>query len=208
MTSTFRTSAHATGHRAAAAWRAALIGATVLALTGCAGASSPGGTTASPDPTAQPTASAPSASAPSTSAPSTSAPSASAPSTSTEGCPGAKSPGPWGFVIAAEQITDVSGPYCHTVIDPAFAATLFDPALVDLESLTAHGFTLEDAEAAVHTAVSYVAEQGLDSSRLDDNSTTRQLTATGSTPRRSYSRRPRRHGSPHWRSAPGCVTPE
>lgn len=151
MTRIFRSSAHSTVHRASAPWQAAVIGATVLALTGCAGASPTGGATVGQVTSAQPT--------------------ASPTPTPAEACPESETQGPWGDVVAAEQFTDAAGAYCHTTIDPAAAAALFDPSVVNLDSLTAHGFTLADAEAAQQSAVSYVAEQGLDSSRLDDYST-------------------------------------
>ena len=150
MTRIFRSSAHTTVHRTSAAWQAAVIGATVLALTGCAGPSA-AGPTPSTHPHAKPAV--------------TSTPTP----TPAETCPDSETQGPWGDVVAAEHLTDAAGAYCHTTIDPA--AAQFDPSVVDLDSLTAHGFTLADAEAAQHSAVSYVAEQGLDSSRLDDYST-------------------------------------
>lgn len=152
MTGIFRSSAHTTVHHASAAWQAAIIGATVLALAGCAGASA-AGPTASTHPGAKPAAT------------STPAPTPAA------ACPESETQGPWGNVVAAEQLTDAAGAYCHTTIDPAAVAAQFDPTVVDLESLTTYGFTLADAEAAQQSAVSYVAEQGLDSSQLDDYST-------------------------------------
>jgi hypothetical protein len=133
------------GHAA----RFAVIGTTVLLVAGCAGESSASDAPASADTIAPPSSSA---------------------SSSAGACPESESQGPWGDVIAAEQVTDAAGSYCHTALDPAAAAATFNPAVVDLASLTTHGFTIEDAEAAHQVAVAYVAEQGLDSSRLDEYS--------------------------------------
>lgn len=165
MTRIFRRSTHTTGsaqagttrssgpgparHRpATAVARTALISAVVLALAGCAGAAPGAGSTANPVASATPTA-----------APSPSAVAA---------CPESDSQGPWGDVIAAAQVTDAAGSYCRTAIDPA--AAQFDESVVDLDSLTTHGFTIDDARAAQQVAVAYAAEQGLDSTRLDDYS--------------------------------------
>jgi hypothetical protein len=158
MTRMFRTSAHTTGriatrerparHRPSAT-TAALIGAAALVLTGCAGQAAgtggPSSPVASATPAATPTA------------------------TPALACPDSESQGPWGDVVAAEQVTDAVGTYCHTALDPAAAP--FDASVVNLESLTTHGFTIEDAEAAQQVALEYVADQGLDSSRLDEYST-------------------------------------
>ena len=132
----------------ASAAKLGTVGALMLALSGCAGASGGGPVAAS-----------------------TKEPAPSAPTAVAAACPQSASQGPWGDVIAAKQITDAFGSYCHTTIDPDSAAARFDAATVDLTSLAAHGFTLDDAEAAQKTALQYVAEQGLDASRLDDYST-------------------------------------
>ena len=135
---------------------AATLGTTaalLLALAGCAGAPASGGS-----PTAATT-------------PATAAPAPSAPTAAAVACPESTSQGPWGDVIAAEKITDAFGSYCRTALDPDSAAAQFDAATVDLESLETYGFTLDEAEAAQSVALRYVAELGLDSSRLDDYST-------------------------------------
>ena len=133
--------------RTPSAVSAGIVGILVLALAGCASAS-------------------PGVGGPTTSAPATSTPSP----TIAAACPLAPSQGPWGSVIAKEQITDVFGTYCRTTIDPASEAAQFDVAKVDLDSLKTHGFTLDDARKAQKVAVTYLAEQLLDSSRLDDYS--------------------------------------
>ncbi|WEO78470.1 hypothetical protein BJQ94_05385 [Cryobacterium sp. SO2] len=122
----------------------------MLALAGCAGASPGTGSTADPVASATPT--------------------TDPSSTPVAACPESDSQGPWGDVIAAAQVTDAAGSYCRTAIDPA--AVPFDDAVVDLDSLTTYGFTIDDARAAQQVAVAYVAEQGLDSTRLDDYSVT------------------------------------
>ena len=126
----------------------ALLVSAVLVLTGCAGA-------------------APAAEAPSSAAPSPDTP---AP-TAVGACPESDGQGPWGDVIAKEQVTDDAGSYCHTTLDPASAGARFDPAVVDLDSLATYGFTIEDAEAAQRAALVYVTEAGLDSALLDDSAT-------------------------------------
>ncbi|HSP53064.1 MAG TPA: hypothetical protein VLO00_09230 [Cryobacterium sp.] len=140
-----------TRNRLASAAKAGAIGALMLALAGCAGVPANGGSPATPT---------------------TGAPATSTPTAATVACPESASQGPWGDVIAAEQITDAFGVYCRTTLDPGSAAAPFDAGTVDLESLEMYGFTLGEAEAAQETALLYVAEQGLDSSRLDDYSTT------------------------------------
>ena len=142
-------SAAARGRLASAA-KVGTIGALLLALAGCAGAPANGGSPASPT---------------------AAAPATPTPTTAAAACPGSASQGPWGDVIAVEQVTDAFGAYCRTTLDPDSAAAEFDPATVDLESLESYGFTLAEAEAAQQSALVYVAEQGLDSSRLDDYST-------------------------------------
>jgi hypothetical protein len=127
---------------------AALFAAVALVLSGCAGGASSADNTVAPTPRVTPTAT----------------PVASP----ALACPESESQGPWGDVVAVGQVTDVAGAYCHTALDPA--AAQFDAAVVDLESLTSHGFTLEDAQAAQQVALEYVADQGLDSSRLDEYS--------------------------------------
>jgi len=66
---------------------------------------------------------------------------------------------------------DSFGSYCHVALAPDTAAAQFDASVADTDSLTAYGFTVQDAEAAQQVAVQYVAELGLDSTRLDDYST-------------------------------------
>lgn len=136
--------------RLASAAKVGTVAALLLALAGCAGAPANGGSPATPT----------------AAAPATATPTAAA-----AACPESASQGPWGDVIAAEQITDAFGAYCRTTLDPDSAAAEFDAATVDLESLESHGFTIAEAEAAQQAALVYVAEQGLDSSRLDDYST-------------------------------------
>ena len=140
--------------RLASAAKLGTTAALLLALAGCAGAPASGGS-----PTA--------ATTPAT----TTAPATSAPTAAAVSCPESPSQGPWGDVIADEQITDAFGSYCRTALDPDSAAAQFDAATVDLESLETYGFTLDEAEAAQSVALRYVAELGLDSSRLDDYST-------------------------------------
>ncbi|QYF74161.1 hypothetical protein [Cryobacterium sp. PAMC25264] len=125
-----------------------LLVSAVLVLTGCAGA-------------------APAAEAPSSAAPSPATP---AP-TAVGACPESDGQGPWGDVIAKEQVEDDAGSYCHTTLDPASARARFDPAVVDLDSLATYGFTIEEAEAAQRAALVYVTEAGLDSALLDDSTT-------------------------------------
>ena len=151
--SALRTPAAWSGFSSAA--RLGAVGALILALAACAGAPANGGS-----PTA--------ATTPAT----TAAPAPATPTAAAVACPESPSQGPWGAVIAAEQITDAFGSYCRTALDPDSAAAQFDAATVDLESLETYGFTLAEAEAAQSVALHYVAEQGLDSSRLDDYSTT------------------------------------
>lgn len=79
-------------------------------------------------------------------------------------------PGPYGDVIAKEEVTDEYGTYCHTTIDPNSGALAWDESKVDVASLEANGFTVEDAKKAQQTAVTFLAEQGLDSTRLDNYS--------------------------------------
>ena len=86
-------------------------------------------------------------------------------------CPEGATPGPWGDVVALEQMDDSFGSYCHVALAPDAAAAQFDASVADTDSLTAYGFTVQDAEAAQQVAVQYVAELGLDSTRLDDYST-------------------------------------
>lgn len=126
----------------------ALLVSAVLILTGCAGA-------------------APAAEAPSSATP---APATPTP-TAVGACPESDGQGPWGDVIAKEQVTDDAGSYCHTTLDPAAAGAQFDPAVVDLDSLATYGFTIEDAETAQRAALVYVTEAGLDSALLDDSAT-------------------------------------
>ncbi|TFB97500.1 hypothetical protein E3O42_16315 [Cryobacterium adonitolivorans] len=130
---------------------ATLIAAAVLVLAGCAGE---GGSPSRPVISATPSAT----------------PTATPLASPTVACPESESQGPWGDVIATEQVSDAAGSYCHTALDPAAAAAQFDVSVVDLESLATYGFTIEDAEAAHQAALSYVAGQGLDSSRLDEYS--------------------------------------
>lgn len=125
---------------------AAIVVAGSLALAGCAVASPEAGSVSTTQPT----------------------PLSSPTSTSALACPAATSQGPWGDVIAKEQITDDFGTYCRTAVDPESTATQFNGAIVDMDSLATYGFTLADAEAAQNVAVSFVSEQGLDSSRLDN----------------------------------------
>jgi hypothetical protein len=138
-------------NRIASAARLGSIGVLILALAGCASSPASGGSPATSP----------------SDAPATPTPTAAA-----MACPQSASQGPWGDVIAAEQITDTFGSYCRTTLDPDSAAARFDAATVDLESLETYGFTLDEAEAAQKVALLYVAEQGLDSSRLDDYSAT------------------------------------
>ncbi|WP_146073331.1 hypothetical protein [Cryobacterium sp. N22] len=126
----------------------ALLVSAVLVLTGCAGA-------------------APVAEAPSTTTPSPATPVP----TAVGACPESDGQGPWGDVIAKEQVADDAGSYCHTTLDPASAGARFDPAVVDLDSLATYGFTIEEAEAAQRAALIYVTEAGLDSALLDDSAT-------------------------------------
>ena len=86
-------------------------------------------------------------------------------------CPEGTTPGPWGDVVALEQMDDSFGSYCHVALAPDAAAAQFDASVTDTDSLTTYGFTVQDAEAAQQVAVQYVAELGLDSTRLDDYST-------------------------------------
>jgi hypothetical protein len=86
-------------------------------------------------------------------------------------CPEGTTPGPWGDVVALEQMHDSFGSYCHVALAPDVAAAQFDASVADTDSLTTYGFTVQDAEAAQQVAVQYVAELGLDSTRLDDYST-------------------------------------
>ena len=132
------------------------IAALLTALTGCAQESAGAGS-----PIASATASA-------TAAPT---PAPTPTPTPAQPCPAAVAPEPWGDVVALEQIEDSFGAYCHTSLAPAAAAAQYDASVVDLDSLTAQGFTSADAEAAQQVAVQYVAELGLDSTRLDDYST-------------------------------------
>jgi len=125
--------------------------ATTLALTGCA-ATAPG--------------------APAPSGSSVGSATATPAATAVAACPDSDAQGPWGDVIAKEQLTDAAGSYCHTTIDPASAGARFDPTVVDLDSLAAYGFTIDDAEAAQRAALLYVAEEGLDSTVLDDTAVT------------------------------------
>lgn len=126
---------------------AGIIGVAVFALAGCA--SEP-----------------PAASGQESSAPVETKP----PINSSVPCSAAAGTGPWGDVIAKEEITDTNGSYCHTTIDPNSPAAQFDISKVDVDSLTKYGFTTDDAEAAHKFAVPYLAEVMLDSSRLDDYS--------------------------------------
>lgn len=137
-------------NRLLSAAKVAAIGALTLALAGCVGTPANGGAPTSPT---------------------SDTPITSAPTAGQAACPESESQGPWGDVIAAEQITDAFGVYCRTTLDPDSAAAQFDAATVDLESLQTYGFTLGDAEAAQMTALLYVAEQGLDSTRLDEYAT-------------------------------------
>lgn len=79
-----------------------------------------------------------------------------------------ENPGPYGDVIAKEEVKDQFGEYCHTTIDPKSAALKWDESKVDVQSLKDNGFTVEDAKKAQKTVVTFLAEQGLDSSRLDN----------------------------------------
>jgi hypothetical protein len=124
----------------------ALLLSAALVLTGCAGA-------------------APAAEVSPSAAPSTAVPVP----TAVGACPESDGQGPWGDVIAKEQVTDDAGSYCHTTLDPGSAGARFDPAVVDLDSLAPYGFTVEDAEAAQRAALIYVTEAGLDSALLDDS---------------------------------------
>ena len=137
-------------HKLASAAKVGTIGALLLALAACASAPASGGSPVTPATTAVAT---------------------PTPMAAGMACPGSASQGPWGDVIAAEQISDAFGSYCRTALDPDSAAARFDAAVVNLESLETYGFTLDEAEAAQSVAVRYVAAQGLDSSRLDDYST-------------------------------------
>lgn len=83
-----------------------------------------------------------------------------------------ENPGPYGDVIPKEEVTDEYGEYCQTTIDPSSDALVYDSSKVDLESLQQYGFTEDDAKAAQKTAVTFAAEQALDSTRLDNYSTT------------------------------------
>lgn len=78
-------------------------------------------------------------------------------------------PGKYGDVIPQEEVTDDYGTYCKTTIDPDSGALKYDSSKADIASLTEHGFTEEDAAAAQKTAVTFLAEQGLDSTRLDND---------------------------------------
>ena len=81
-----------------------------------------------------------------------------------------ENPGEYGDVVALEEVTDEYGTYCRTTIDPASTALIFDADKAD-SSLATYGFTNEDASAAQKTAVTLFSEQVLDSTRLDNYST-------------------------------------
>jgi hypothetical protein len=81
-------------------------------------------------------------------------------------------PGAYGDVVPEEEVTDDYGTYCKTTIDPTSDALKYDPSKVDVASLQQYGFTEKEAEQAQVTAVTFLAEQGLDSSRLDNDKVT------------------------------------
>ena len=77
-------------------------------------------------------------------------------------------PGPWGDVIADEEVTDEYGAYCRTTIDPKSEALVYDKSKVDVKSLEKYGYTEEDAKEAQQSAVKFLTEETLDSTRLDN----------------------------------------
>jgi hypothetical protein len=81
-------------------------------------------------------------------------------------------PGPYGDAVAKEQITDDKGTYCHVTIDPESNALKYDASKTDTASLEQYGFTQEDAEAAQKSAVTFVVEQSMDSTLLDNYTAT------------------------------------
>lgn len=81
-----------------------------------------------------------------------------------------ENPGPWGDVIAKEEVKDEYGTYCRTTIDPKSDALKYDASKTDTASLEKYGFTEEDAKTAQKTAVTFLAEETLDSTRLDNYS--------------------------------------
>lgn len=78
--------------------------------------------------------------------------------------------GPWGDVIPNKPIEDEFGEYCSVTLDPNSDALKFDIKKVNMDSMKAAGFTEEDAEKAQIAAVTFLIEQGLDSTVLDNDS--------------------------------------
>lgn len=65
-------------------------------------------------------------------------------------------------------VTDEFGTYCKTKINPKSLALIFNPTKVDTSSLETYGFTIDDAQEAQKNAVTLFADQGLDSTILDN----------------------------------------
>lgn len=90
------------------------------------------------------------------------------PVTSTEpttGCPLAD--GDYGDVIPDRLVSDEYGEYCKMKLDPASPAAQLDSSIVDVESLTTYGYTMEDAKEVYDLVVNFIATQMFDSTALD-----------------------------------------
>lgn len=79
-----------------------------------------------------------------------------------------ENPGPWGDAVAKEEVKDGFGEYCHVTIGPDSDALKYDASKVDTASLEKYEFTEEDAKKAQKSAVTFLAEQTLDSTKLDN----------------------------------------
>jgi hypothetical protein len=72
-----------------------------------------------------------------------------------------------GDAVGGPEVTDNWGTYQKLLVDPKGSAYTFDEKVVDKASLTANGFTIEDAKKAQIAAVKYLVEDTTDNPAID-----------------------------------------
>lgn len=75
----------------------------------------------------------------------------------------------YGDVIPKEVITDKYGKYCHTTVNPNATVLQWDATKINIQSMDTNGVSKEEMQQAQKAVVTYVTEQALDSTKLDNS---------------------------------------